>query len=121
MPSAAEVRPQARLDPIEITDAEARVRLRVGDEVKEAGFASRDAALAANPDAAFVATLPVAMGTASSLSVPDGVSPGLLAAAETIQDVLAGWNPHLRRVELAAEPGPAPVTTPNATDRKSVV
>lgn len=115
MPSAAEVRPQARLDPIEIAGREARVRLQVGDEVREAGFASRDATLAANPDAAFVAALPVAMGAASSLSVPDGVSPGLLAAAETIQDVLAGWNPHLRRIELAAEPGPAPAAAPGAT------
>ncbi len=82
------------------------MRLRVGEETREAAFASRDAALAENPDAAFVAALPVAMGLASSLTVPAGVSPRLLENAETIQDMLTGWHPHLRRVEVDAEPGP---------------
>jgi hypothetical protein len=108
MPSAAEARPQARLDPIEIVDGEARVRLRAGELVLEGGFSSRDAALTANPDATFVAALPVAMAIASTLSVPGAVSPGLLTASETIQDVLAGWNAHLQRVELEADPAPAP-------------
>jgi hypothetical protein len=115
MPSAAEARPQARLDPIEVVDGEARIRLHAGELVLEGGFSSRDLTLAANPDAAFVAALPVAMGVASSLSVPGAVSPGLLAAAETIQDVLSGWSAHLHRVELEAEAAPAAAPGPGKT------
>jgi hypothetical protein len=96
-------RPQARLDPPEVRDGSARVRLRLGDEVREAAFGCRDVPLAANPDAAFVAALPVAMGLASSLDVPAGVSPGLLRASRTIQEMLTIWNPALRPVEVPAE------------------
>ncbi|HYQ79072.1 MAG TPA: hypothetical protein VEP91_08210 [Solirubrobacterales bacterium] len=115
MPSGAEARPQARLDPIEVFDGEARVRLRAGNLTLEGGFSSRDLTLAANPDAAFVAALPVAMGLASSLSVPGRVSPALLSASDTIQDVLAGWHPHLQRVELEAEPATVPAPGPSKT------
>jgi hypothetical protein len=98
------IRPQARLDPPEVRDGSARVRLRLGDEVREAAFGCRDVPLAANPDAAFVAGLPVAMGLASSLEIPAGISPGLLRASRTIQEMLAIWNPALRPVEVLAEP-----------------
>jgi hypothetical protein len=103
-------RPGARLDAPEVTDGEARVRLRVGDEVREASFASRHAELAANPDAAFVAALPVAMGLASTLVVPAGVSPLLLERAETIQAMFSTWNPNLRPVALIADPAEKPAT-----------
>lgn len=98
-------RPQARLDPPEVRDGSAWLRLRLGDEVREAAFGCGDVPLAANPDAAFVAGLPVAMGLASSLAVPAGVSPGLLRASQTVQEMLAIWNPALRPVEVTAEPG----------------
>jgi len=97
-------RPQARLDPPEVRDGSARVRLRLGAGVREAAFGCREVSLAANPDAAFVAGLPVAMGLASSLAVPAGVSPDLLRASRTIQEMLAIWNPALRPVEVLAEP-----------------
>jgi hypothetical protein len=106
--STGGARPRARLDPPAVADGEVRVRLNLGEEVREAAFASRHAQLAENPDAAFVAALPVAMGLASSLTLPAGVSPGLMENAATIQDVLAGWNQHLQRVELNGEPGPRP-------------
>jgi len=102
-------RPQARLDPPEVRDGSARVRLRLGDEVREASFGCGDVPPAANPDAAFVAGLPVAMGLASSLEVPAGVSPGLLRASRTIQEMLAIWNPALRPVEVLAEPVDPPL------------
>lgn len=84
------------------------MRLRVGDEVREATFASRHTALAENPDAAFAAALPVAMGLASSLVLPAGVSPRLLESAESIQAMFATWNPNLRPVEVLADPAPPP-------------
>jgi hypothetical protein len=103
-------RPPARLDRPEVRDGEARVSLRVGEETKEAVFASHDVALTANPDAAFVAALPVAMGLASSLVVPCGLSPQLLEAAETIQFMFATWNPHLQPVEVIAVPAATAAT-----------
>ena len=103
-------RPPARLDRPEVRDGEARVRLRVGEETREAVFASHDVALTANPDAAFVAALPVAMGLASSLVVPSGLSPQLLEAAETIQSMFATWNPPLQPVEVIAVPTATAVT-----------
>jgi hypothetical protein len=78
--------------------------MRLGDEVRETVFGCREVPLAANADAAFVAGLPVAMGLASSLAVPAGVSSGLLRASETIQEMLTIWNPALRPVEVLAEP-----------------
>ncbi len=100
-------RPPARLDPPEVRDGQACVRLRLGEEVREASFGCRDTALSANPDAAFVAALPVAMGLASALAIPPGVSPGLLRASWTIQEMLAIWNPALRPLEVSAPPADA--------------
>jgi hypothetical protein len=101
-------RPPARLDPPEVREGQARLCLRVGDEARKASFACRDVPLAANPDAAFVAGLPVAMGLASSLAVPPGISPALLRASRTIQEMLSIWNPALRPLELTAKDGPGP-------------
>lgn len=108
MPLSGEARPAARLDPVEAGNGKARIRLHLGGEAREAEFASRDAGLAANPDAAFTAALPVAMGLASALSPPPGLSPRLLENAETIQEIFAGWTSHMRPIEIAAEPAPAP-------------
>jgi hypothetical protein len=107
MPSSSGARPPAKLDPPELGGGEARLRLRVGGEVREASFGCGDAPLAANPDAAFVAGLPVAMGLASSLAVPAGVSAGLLHASGRVQEMLTIWNPALRPVEVLPEPAAA--------------
>jgi hypothetical protein len=101
-------RPPARLDRPEVGEDRARLRLRLGDEVREATFGCQDTSLATNPDAAFVAGLPLAMGLASSLAAPAGVSPGLLRASRTIQEMLTIWNPALRPVEVLAEPDDLP-------------
>ncbi len=71
--------------------------------------------LAGSPDAGFAAALPIAMATASSLELPDGVSPLLLDACGRIQGMLAAWDPALLPVEVraGAEPpsSPADATT----------
>ena len=115
MGSSDGVRPQATLEPLEVSDGTARVRLQVGEDTCEAGFASHDVVLAANQDAAFAAALPVAMGVASSLSVSGEVSPHLLANAETIQDLLEGWSQHLKRVAVEARLASPPAATPGRT------
>jgi hypothetical protein len=111
------LRPPARLDPPEVREAQAHLRLRLRDETREATFGCRDVPLAANPDAAFVAGLPVAMGLASSLAVPAGVSPDLLRASRTIQEMLTIWNPALRPVEVVAEPASVAAGAP-ASERR---
>jgi hypothetical protein len=109
------MRPPARLDRPEVREDGTRLRLRLGDEVREATFGCRDVPLAPNPDAAFVAGLPVAMGLASSLAVPAGVSPDLLRASRTIQEMLAIWNSALQPVEVLTEPGDPPSATDSST------
>ncbi len=85
-----------------------RLRLTVGEVAREAHFASEDVELDPSPDAAFVAGLPVAMGMASSLECPAGVSARLLANSGTIQDLLSAWTPPwgpaLRPLEVRAKP-----------------
>lgn len=100
MPTPSEARPPARLDPPETAGDEVRIGLRIGDETRVATYSCRDVALEANPDAGFAAALPIAMGAASSLDAPDGVSPRLLDAAEAIQRLLAAWDSQLWPVEV---------------------
>ena len=80
------------------------LRLRLGEETREASFGGEPGALSASPDAAFVAALPVAMGIASSLELPAGVSPTLLESSRTIQAMLSTWGPVLEPLELRAQP-----------------
>jgi hypothetical protein len=82
--------------------------LRIGSESRIATYNSPDGALEGNPDAGFAAALPIAMATALSLDVPDGVSRRLLDASGAIQQMLAAWDPALLPVEVRARDGGAP-------------
>ncbi len=108
--SSQESRPPATLDPPQASGEAVRVRLRWEEETREVTFAGANGWLTPNPDAAFVAALPVAMGVASSLDLPDGVSPDLLRGSDAIQNVLSSWDSTLQRVEL--RPGAAPTADP---------
>lgn len=99
-------RPPATLDPPEASGNAIRIRLRCGGETRLATFTCPEGLLTPNPDAAFVAALPVAMGVASSLELADAVSPALLKGSESIQDVLSSWSQILQRVAL--RPGALP-------------
>lgn len=115
MSTSSASRPPAWLEPPEPAGDAVRVGLRVGHEVRVATYASRDVALEANPDAGLAAMLPLAMGLASSLTLPDGVSPRLVEASDAIQRLLAAWGPQLWPVELRpATGGSAP---PAAVER----
>lgn len=97
-------RPAARLDPPEVREGRAQLRLRLGDEVREASVGCESMPLAASADAAFVAALPVAMGLASSLEVAAAPSPALLSNSRTIQALLSTWGPSLQRLEVRSGP-----------------
>jgi hypothetical protein len=60
-----------------------------------------------NPDAGLAAALAIAMGSASSLDVPEGVSRRLLDASGGIQRLLAAWDPALLPVEVRSGDGGA--------------
>lgn len=100
-------RPAARLDPPEATGEGVRFGLRVGEETSAFTYTCRDGSLDANPDAGFAAALPMAMGLASSLEAPDGVSPRLLESAGSIQRLLAAWDRGLQPVEVRSGAGPS--------------
>ncbi len=102
-------RPAARLDPPEATGDGVRFGLSVGEETSVFSYTCRDGALDLNPDAGFAAALPVAMGLASTLDAPDGVSARLLEASGSIQRLLAAWDRGLQAVEVrsGAETGSA--------------
>jgi hypothetical protein len=110
-------RPPAWLDLPERFGDEVRISLRIGEDTRFATYASRDVALEPNPDAGFAAALPIAMATASSLAVRDGVSRQLLDGAERIQQMLAAWDPALLPVELRCGGGANRVaeTSPRGT------
>ncbi len=86
---------------------EVRISLRIGSESRVATYACRDVPLDPNPDAGLAAALAIAMGSASSLDVPDGVSRRLLGASEAIQRMLAAWDPALLPVEVRSGDGGA--------------
>lgn len=97
-------RPAATLAPPQADGEEVLVRLRIGDDSKQAFFRCSEGWIEAHPDAAFTAALPVAMGTASSLSLPPGVSPLLIENARSLQAILGTWGPSLAPVELRPKP-----------------
>jgi hypothetical protein len=106
MSSSPGIRPPAWLDPPAASGDDVRIGLRIGDESRVATYTCRDVALEGSPDAGFAAALPVAMALASSLELPDGVSPALLDGSASIQRLLAAWDRQLQPVAL--RPGGSP-------------
>jgi len=63
-------------------------------------------------DAFLAATLLPAMQEGDRLDIAGWVSPQLLAAASTIQDIYRAWNPHWQRIPIHAQRGEAGQSSP---------
>jgi hypothetical protein len=79
-------------------------RLRIGDEEHEIWFQVPGVELEPRYEPFLVAALPIAMCSASSLTVPEPVSARLLEAAPTIQRIFSAWYEPMEPVEVYADP-----------------
>jgi hypothetical protein len=94
------------------------VSATIGDAVVSfGGTALEDAPERGDPWLALGLIPAMAAGADLDLREMPPVSPRLLAATETIQDIWTAWNPELRRVEVLATPGEPlePIGDGNAT------